>query len=95
MVDVYLGFEALGNPNSLYVGDKLHLRRDGYSKWEAWVTSALADDDCAMWKSGMCDSDGDGDGGVCSKWTSKTECKQQKEKKSKSASGKKISTRKI
>jgi len=56
MVDVYPSFEALGNPNSLYRGDEVHLSGEGYSKWDAWVTAALADDDCAVWESGECNS---------------------------------------
>ena len=30
-IDSYGGFEALGNPNSLYKGDKLHLSEEGYA----------------------------------------------------------------
>ena len=40
-IDSYGGFEALGNPNSLYKGDKLHLSEEGYALWTAWTKAAI------------------------------------------------------
>ena len=54
MVDVYNGFEALGNPRSLYASDGLHLSDEGYGHWSAWAASALAEADCVEWRDDMC-----------------------------------------
>mmetsp|Transcript_116018 Transcript_116018/g.315002 ORF Transcript_116018/g.315002 Transcript_116018/m.315002 type:complete len:119 (+) Transcript_116018:1-357(+) len=54
MVDVNAGFEAMGNPNSLYAADELHLSAEGYSHWDHWVGLALGDSACALWLSGAC-----------------------------------------
>ena len=54
MIDVYPGFEALGNPDELYQRDQLHLSRAGYDLWDAWLQAALADDQCIVWESGIC-----------------------------------------
>jgi len=58
MVDVYPSFETLGNPNSLYANDKLHLSNKpdvgGYSYWNTWLQSALDSTDCARWQDGSC-----------------------------------------
>jgi len=54
MIDVYAAFESLGNPNSLYASDKLHLSSGGYSYWTTWATSALDDASCLEWRSGVC-----------------------------------------
>lgn len=54
MIDVYSGFEELGNPNSLYAEDQLHLSNEGYSYWNQWLQSALADNTCTVWQSGSC-----------------------------------------
>ena len=40
-IDSYSGFEELGNPNSLYKNDKLHLSEEGYALWTAWTKAAL------------------------------------------------------
>ncbi len=54
MIDVHSGFEELGNPNSLYAEDQLHLSNEGYSYWNQWLQSALADNTCAVWQSDSC-----------------------------------------
>jgi lysophospholipase L1-like esterase len=56
MIDSYGGFKDLGNPNSLYNRDRLHLSNKGYAKWEKWAKLALADPDslCIEWRSGTC-----------------------------------------
>lgn len=54
MIDVYPGFEALGNPDELYQRDQLHLSRAGYDLWDEWLNAALADDQCIVWESGDC-----------------------------------------
>ena len=54
MVDVSPGFEALGNPDSLYQDDELHLSSEGYSYWEEWASLALETPDCVLWESGAC-----------------------------------------
>lgn len=53
-VDVNAGFMAMGNPASLYSDDDLHMTAAGYAHWDAWVTDALADSSCAIWRSGVC-----------------------------------------
>ena len=54
-IDSYSGFEELGNPNSLYKNDKLHLSEEGYALWTAWTKAALDDEPgCASWLSGEC-----------------------------------------
>ena len=60
MVDVYPAFEALGNPDSLYADDDLHLADDGgYAYWNQWLATALADDSgCLRWVSDACVEDG-------------------------------------
>ena len=60
MVDVYPAFEALGNPDSLYASDGLHLADDGgYAYWNQWLATALADDSgCLRWVSNACVEDG-------------------------------------
>jgi len=56
MVDSYKGFEDLGNPNSLYRGDRLHLSSSGYGHWTTWAQQALSQSDtaCEVWQSGAC-----------------------------------------
>jgi lysophospholipase L1-like esterase len=56
MIDVYPSFEALGNPDSLYADDDLHLSDDGgYAYWNQWLATALADDPgCLRWVSDEC-----------------------------------------
>ncbi len=54
MIDVYRGFQAEGNPDSLYQSDELHLSEEGYALWDSWLTTALDDDTCIMWESGEC-----------------------------------------
>ena len=56
MIDVYRGFEAIGNPDSLYDDDELHLSDEGYALWDDWLVSALDDDTCILWESGSCTS---------------------------------------
>jgi len=67
MIDVYPSFLAMGNPRSLYANDDLHLSKEGYNYWNAWLQSALVDNNCIRWQNGNCairtDSNGDGGGG--------------------------------
>ena len=45
----YPAFETLGNPNSFYRRDKLHLSSEGYALWDQWATLALGDSSgCAV-----------------------------------------------
>jgi len=57
MLDSYQAFVDLGNPDSLYQNDQLHLSDDGYAHWEAWAEAALADDAdplCEVWRGFAC-----------------------------------------
>ena len=54
MIDVYNGFEAMGNPLSLYANDQLHLSEAGYSHWDQWLNQALENNTCILWRSGIC-----------------------------------------
>ena len=54
MIDVYNGFAAQGNPDSLYQGDGLHLSDEGYALWVAWLATAMAQDSCVLWEDGVC-----------------------------------------
>ena len=55
MVDSYKGFEALGNPNSLYANDGLHLSSQGYAHWVSWVQQGISSSSgCQVWLSGQC-----------------------------------------
>jgi len=58
MVDVYPAFVELGNPNSFYSGDRLHLSDEGYDYWTAWTATALDDttvaQDCIRWMGDEC-----------------------------------------
>jgi hypothetical protein len=55
MIDVYPSFVELGNPNSLYANDKLHLSQQGYEFWNSWLKAALNDTSgCLRWESGKC-----------------------------------------
>lgn len=60
MVDSYRGFVDLGNPNSLYAGDRLHLSKKGYAHWTTWTQQALAQAStaCEVWRSGACTQNG-------------------------------------
>lgn len=56
-IDSYKGFQHLGNPNSLYDDDKLHLSAEGYSLWDSWVQSVLEEEapsNCIIWRNGNC-----------------------------------------
>jgi len=59
-IDVYKGFETLGNGGSLYRNDQLHLSTAGYSHWTRWAKQALAatgtDADCTRWESDTCEA---------------------------------------
>ena len=59
VVDVYASFEDLGNPDSLYDDDELHLSSEGYGYWNQWASSGIDDPDaCVIWQSNSCvDSD--------------------------------------
>jgi hypothetical protein len=60
VVDVFEGFQALGNGNNLYKNDKLHLSAKGYSHWNEWAGQALGVEagalisNCLQWRSGTC-----------------------------------------
>ena len=63
MVDVYEGFEAVGNGGNLYQNDGLHLSTQGYTFWTAWSIQAMSTQptsemqvvlDCYQWRSGTC-----------------------------------------
>eukprot|EP00554_Chaetoceros_debilis_P006079 CAMPEP_0194074766 /NCGR_PEP_ID=MMETSP0149-20130528/1841_1 /TAXON_ID=122233 /ORGANISM="Chaetoceros debilis, Strain MM31A-1" /LENGTH=333 /DNA_ID=CAMNT_0038755035 /DNA_START=92 /DNA_END=1093 /DNA_ORIENTATION=- len=41
-VDSYKAFEELGNPDSLYADDELHLSAEGYSYWNGWLKNAYS-----------------------------------------------------
>jgi len=56
MIDVYPGFEAVGNPDHLYQRDRLHLSRAGYALWDEWLTTAFTNSRCSVWESGVCQS---------------------------------------
>ena len=57
MIDSYEGFEDLGNPNSLYDKDLLHLD-EGYYYWTEWTKDAVNNADggspCTVWQSYEC-----------------------------------------
>lgn len=60
MIDVYPAFQEVGNPDSLYANDKLHLSDEGYSYWDQWLSTALADTSgCLRWEAGVCVEGGD------------------------------------
>jgi len=54
VVDVYQGFEDIGNPNSLYQDDELHLSLGGYGYWNQWLVQISNDSDCIIWQSQEC-----------------------------------------
>jgi len=54
VVDVYQGFEDMGNPNSLYQDDELHLSLDGYEYWNLWLVQISNDSECIIWQSQEC-----------------------------------------
>jgi len=46
-IDTYPSFVALGNPDSLYANDGLHLADDGcYVHWQKCIATALDDNPC-------------------------------------------------
>ncbi len=54
IVDVYQGFEDIGNPNSLYQEDELHLSLEGYGYWNQWLVHVSNDSGCIIWQSQEC-----------------------------------------
>jgi uncharacterized protein YjbI with pentapeptide repeats len=54
IVDVYQGFEDIGNPNSLYQEDELHLSLDGYGYWNQWLVQVSNDSTCIIWQRQEC-----------------------------------------
>jgi len=55
MIDVYPVFVKLGNPNSLYRNDRLHLSNEGYGYWNTWLQAELDDTSgCRHWMNGEC-----------------------------------------
>ena len=54
-VDVQAGFSALGNPDSLYAPDELHLSDEAYALWSEWTKAALEDETgCCSWEGTEC-----------------------------------------
>ena len=51
--------EAMGNPDSFYADDELHLSSEGYTYWEEWAGLALATPECPMWEGGTCSCEDD------------------------------------
>merc|ERR1711957_1150812 len=56
IIDSYNGFKALGNPDSLYLSDKLHMAPSGYERWAAWLGTAVntPNTGCLKWLSCEC-----------------------------------------
>ena len=54
VVDVYQGFEGIGNPNSLYQDDELHLSLEGYGYWNQWLVQVSNNSECIIWQSQEC-----------------------------------------
>ena len=54
VVDVYQGFEDIGNPSSLYQEDELHLSLEGYGYWDQWLVQVSNDSTCIIWQSQEC-----------------------------------------
>jgi lysophospholipase L1-like esterase len=54
VVDVYQGFEDIGNPSSLYQDDELHLSLEGYEYWDQWLVQVSNDSGCIIWQSQEC-----------------------------------------
>lgn len=58
-IDSSGGFDLLGNPDSIYADDMIHMSVEGYAHWSAWSTTALnatntSDEDCVVWVGGVC-----------------------------------------
>jgi len=64
MVDVYPVFDTIENsdPGLLYRNDNLHLNNIGYSYWNTWATTALADSVgfCVRWEDNVCEDQSTG-----------------------------------
>ena len=56
IIDSYNGFKALGNPDSLYHSDELHMGPSGYERWAAWLGTAVNSPNtgCLQWLSCKC-----------------------------------------
>ena len=55
IINTWQGLLDVGNRNSLYKSDKLHLSSSGYAYWNSWTKTALADTKtCVQWLSGQC-----------------------------------------
>jgi len=55
MIDVYPAFVELGNPESFYRNDGLHLSNEGYGHWNTWLQTELDDSSgCRRWMNGEC-----------------------------------------
>jgi len=69
MVDVYPIFDAIedSNPGLLYRNDRLHLNNAGYSYWNTWAQTALADDigSCIRWEDNVCEEESTGGSPTC------------------------------
>lgn len=65
-VDVYKGFEAVGNGLELYENDRLHLDPPGYALWTAWAQAAMHRTEsgtCYKWLSNTCAAASSNDAG--------------------------------
>lgn len=64
MVDVYPVFETIegSDPGLLYQNDDLHLSKAGYSYWNTWAKTALADGigSCIRWENNVCEEESNG-----------------------------------
>jgi len=56
MIDTYPHFISIGNPDSLYQKDKLHLSKIGYSYWNEWTNFVFdnADSQCQVYQDNEC-----------------------------------------
>ena len=53
-LDRNAAFKDIGNPETLYAPNQLHLSSEGYALWSEWVATALADETCCVWKGHEC-----------------------------------------
>ncbi len=53
-LDGNAAFKDIGNPETLYAPDQLHLSSEGYTLWSEWVATTLADETCCVWKGHEC-----------------------------------------
>jgi len=53
-IDVNTAFEDVGNPDSFYAPDQLHLSDEAYALWSEWVGAALNESACCSWRGNEC-----------------------------------------